>query len=55
MGTVPGLKGEVTSSFHQPFWEIPVVRFLPNFFLFMFHWVMDSYLKRGLNYCIPIY
>ena len=32
-----------------------MVRFLLNFFLFMFHSVMDSYLKWGLNYCIPIY
>ena len=55
MGTVLRLKGEVTGSFHQPFWGIPMVCFLPDFFLFMFPGVMDSHLKWGLNYCTPIY
>ena len=55
LGIVLRLKGEVTGSFHQPFSEIPMVCFLPDFFLFMFPRVMDSHLKWELNYCIPIY
>ena len=63
-----GTQGEVTGFFHQPFWEVPMVYFFPDFFLFLFPKVMDSHLRYWdiyisfqdeeiweLNYCIPLY